>query len=275
MPPMNTPPSRLAAIGNWLRRWLGRPPAGPASLTRPIIRRGLRTTSLQFTRDEAQSRMLTFDPDRLLIDYTRTMMGCLLFIPSPRRIGMVGLGGGSLVKFCHRHLPDTAVEVVEISAEVIALRRTFRIPRDDARLRVVHGDGAEFVRQHLRRFDVLLVDGYDASGIPPALASQGFYDDCRRALDPAGGVLVVNLFCDDAGDHIARLRRSFGKSVLVVREGRQSNRVAFAWVGHPVARREFQALQRRMPATLPAAAREQLLPAFDAVAAAARQQLAG
>ena len=50
------------------------------------------------------------------------MMGFLLFIPSPARILMVGLGGGSLAKFCFRHLPDAAIDVVEINPHVIALR---------------------------------------------------------------------------------------------------------------------------------------------------------
>jgi spermidine synthase len=49
---------------------------------------------------------------------------------------MIGLGGGSLVKYCHHHLPGARVSVAEISPEVIALRDRFRIPPDDERLEV-------------------------------------------------------------------------------------------------------------------------------------------
>jgi spermidine synthase len=52
--------------------------------------------SLHFTLGELQSRMLTHQPWRLDLDYTRTMMGFLLFQPAPVHIGMIGLGGGSL-----------------------------------------------------------------------------------------------------------------------------------------------------------------------------------
>ncbi|MDE8344502.1 MAG: hypothetical protein POG24_11875, partial [Acidocella sp.] len=66
------------------------------------------------------------DPCALDLEYSRTMMGFLLFKPEPKHIAMVGLGGGSLAKFCHRYLPATRIEVVEINPHVLALRDEFR-----------------------------------------------------------------------------------------------------------------------------------------------------
>ncbi|MFP3747784.1 spermidine synthase, partial [Achromobacter sp. SIMBA_011] len=85
------------------------------------------------------------DPVRLELGYTRVMMGFLLLQPAPARISMLGLGGGSLAKYCYRHLPDSAMEAVEINPQVIALRDVFRIPHDDARFAVVCADGADYV----------------------------------------------------------------------------------------------------------------------------------
>lgn len=205
----------------------------PPHLRRPLVRRGWRTTELQFARGVSQSRMLTASPDTLLIDYTRTMMGALTLVPAPRRIGMVGLGGGSQAKFCYRHLPTASLEVVENNPHVLALRRKFRIPRDDVRFRVFLDDGAHFLHERRNRYDLLLVDGYDETGIPQTLSTQSFYDDCRDALT-ARGVLAVNLYCNDFQAHVERLQRSFGAGrVRVVEEPRQSNRVAFAWLGTP------------------------------------------
>lgn len=235
---------------------------------KPLVRRGWRYTELQFTGGVSQSRMRTFRPDELLVDYTRTMMGSLLFRPDPRAIGMVGLGGGSQVKFCHRHLPGARVEVAENNPHVLALRRTFRIPRDDARLQVLLADGAEFVRERRGRFDILLVDGYDEGGIPAALSSQRFYDDCRDAL-AAGGVMAGNLYATDFAAHVDRLQRSFGRErVWVLEEKRQSNRVAFAWTGDPFpdGRIDLPALVSRMP---PSVGRE-LAGVFNLVAGAWR-----
>src|SRR5438105_2059437 len=171
----------------------------------PFVVREGELRSLHFTIGETQSSMRTDRPDELQIDYTRTMMGFLLLQPEPREIVMIGLGGGSIAKFCHRHLQSARITVVENNPGVIALRDDFAIPADDARLSVLADEGAAFVNQCGGAVDVLLVDGFDQNGQPAGLCSQAFYDDCHRALAP-GGVLVVNLHVDDA-DHDACTRR--------------------------------------------------------------------
>jgi len=203
----------------------------------PEVQRTWWHTSLQFNRAVTQSRMLTWWPSRLLVGYTRTMMAALLWQPNPRRIGMIGLGGGSQAKFIHRCLPDTRLEVVENNAAVIALRETFRLPEDGPRLAVIHGDGAQFVQGRAGCFDILLVDAYDVTGIPKALSTQRYYDACRDALGE-GGVMASNLFCPDDRQlavHLGRIRRSFGtERVLVVPEPKMRNHVVFAWTGDPL-----------------------------------------
>jgi spermidine synthase len=225
---MHSPSSGWRA---WLDKWFGARPAVPPHLRKPTIRRRGPTTELQFARGVSQSQMVTRDPDRLLIDYTRTMLGALVLVPRPSRIGMLGLGGGSQAKYCYRHLPEAHIDVVENNPHVVALRRRFHVPEDDARFQVFLEDGAKFLADRPGRYDLLLVDGYDETGIPAVLSSQAFYDDCRAALAP-GGALAINLYCSDSVTHVERLRRAFGADhVVVVEEARQSNRVAFAWVG--------------------------------------------
>ena len=148
---------------------------------KPYVIDSGRLRSLHFNADEIQSAMWVARPDALYLEYTRLMMGFLLFSPKPRRIAMIGLGGGSLAKFCHRHLPASEIVAVERDAGVIALRDAFAIPPDDARLRVVEGDGGAFVAaQPDGSIDVLLVDGYSGDGLPAELGSQDFKDQSRR-----------------------------------------------------------------------------------------------
>jgi spermidine synthase len=188
--------------------------------------------SLHFGFPTIQSRMLKAEPELLVLDYTRTMMGFLLFLPKPDRIAMIGLGGGSLAKYCHRRLPDSDFTAIEISSEVLALRETFGIPDDDARFRIVCADGADFVRHKTGAFDVLLVDGFDRDGQPRQLCSAEFYDNCRSALRP-GGVLVVNLCADDTGygSYIARISDAFFGKTLVVEAEEGDNKIVFAGKG--------------------------------------------
>lgn len=176
--------------------------------------------------------MLKAEPERLILDYTRTMMGFLLFQPKPKRIAMIGLGGGSLAKYCHLRLPETDFTAIEISSEVVALRKEFGIPEDDARFRVVCADGADAVRNSKNSFDILLIDGFDRNGQPRQLCSAMFYDNCHAALRP-GGVLVVNLCADDTGygSYIARISDSFNGNAVVVEADEGENKIVFAGKG--------------------------------------------
>jgi spermidine synthase len=195
----------------------------------PFVRDDAGSKSLYFSLDELQSRMDSGKPWLLEVDYTRTMMGFLMFRPTPAHIGMIGLGGGSLAKFCYRQLPDCRITVAEINPHIIALRGEFMIPDDDHRLTVLECDGADFVAQHSGGLDALLVDGFDEQGQPPALCSQAFYDDCAHALR-VDGVLAVNLHHDspDYALCLARLQRSFAGNVVESVAPEKSNCIVFA-----------------------------------------------
>ncbi len=168
-------------------------------------------------------------PDALNLDYTRLMMGFVLLCPNPARIAMIGLGGGSLAKFCYRYLPASDITVVEISAAVIATRDVFLVPVDGKRFRVLHGDGAAFVSHRAAAFEVLLVDGYDQHGLAPGLSSDAFYQACAKALVD-DGVLVVNLNLDEGNgtQQLAAIRRWFGDAAFAVTGTGKTNRVVFA-----------------------------------------------
>lgn len=185
--------------------------------------------ALQFDALCLQSEMNIEDPDQLVFSYTRAMMSFLLLEPSPKRIAMIGLGGGSLAKYCYRYLPQTEITVVEINPDVIALRNEFAIPADNDRFKVVLGDGAEFVKEQNHLFDVLMVDGFDVSGLPEDLSSQRFYDNCFAALAD-NGILVANLWGSN-GNHqafISRIETSFAGRTVVVSSDDSSNKIVLA-----------------------------------------------
>ena len=206
------------------------PPIPPTET--PLMHEENGELSQHFSFPTIQSRMLKADPERLILDYTRTMMGFLLFLPKPERIAMIGLGGGSLAKYCRRRLPEADFTAVELLPEVIALRQAFGIPGDDARFRVICADGADFVRGEPAAFDVLLVDGFDRGGQPGQLCSAAFYDNCHAALR-SGGVLVVNLCADDSACdlYIGRIGDSFDQKSIVVTADEGENKIVFACKG--------------------------------------------
>lgn len=195
----------------------------------PRLHVNSQTRSLSFDTDLVQSSMRLDAPDDLLLEYTRAMMGFLLFEPAPASILMVGLGGGSLPKYCHRHLPGTHVTVVEIEQDVIDLRDEFGIPRDDDRLRVTHADGARWVGQAETRYDVILVDGFHQHGQPPELCTPAFYRHCARALTDQG-TLVINMHSQQPAlaTMLQRVRKVFAGSMLSIPVDDGQNEVVFA-----------------------------------------------
>jgi spermidine synthase len=196
---------------------------------RPFIIDDGGVRNLFFTIEAIQSSMRVSDPDALITPYTRKMMAFLLFRPAPRHVLMIGLGGGSLAKFCYRHLPRTRISVVEINADVIALRDEFAIPRDDARFEIIHGDGAAFLASTELRPDVVLIDAFDELGLSPSLAATDFYERASRCVLP-DGLLVLNLSGEKSRyvTHIQRLRAAFpGVMRLVPVEG-EDNLLIFA-----------------------------------------------
>lgn len=197
----------------------------------PFVSEEAGTLTLHFEAGAVQSKMHVESPHHLLLGYTRAMMAFLLFNERPQHIGMIGLGGGSIQKYCYRYLPHTKISVAEISPEVIALRDHFYIPGDDHRFKIFCEDGAGFVGRQKGQFDVLIVDGFDIGGQPAQLCTQHFYDDCYSALAP-DGIMVVNLCDCPFKTLIARMSRSFHEQVLVVDSDDGSNKIAFAGKGN-------------------------------------------
>src|SRR5512146_2380403 len=80
---------------------------------------------LHLGSSSVQSAMRLTAPNDLELAYTRCMMAFMPFHPQPRRILMVGLGGGSLAKFVHSRLPRVKIIVIEINPQVVAAARDY------------------------------------------------------------------------------------------------------------------------------------------------------
>ena len=199
-------------------------------LMQPYILETASERRLHFSQDSVQSVMRLAEPDALVSAYTRKMMAFLLFNPNPKKIVMVGLGGGSLAKFCYRNLPKTRISVVELDDRVIALREEFHVPADDHRFRIVRDDGARYISRSSERIDVVVVDAFDAVGLAPTLADTDFYERAAQRLSP-NGILVMNFsgVTERYVLHIKRIRAAFDGSTLLVPVIADDNLLLFAF----------------------------------------------
>jgi spermidine synthase len=190
--------------------------------------------SLHIGSDTVQSSMRLTRPNDLELSYTRSMMAFRLFVPSPREVLMIGLGGGSLAKFVYHRLSSTRVQIVEINPQVVAIaRRSFFVPADEPRFQVITADGAVHVQREEVCADVIAIDGYEADVLVEELASPAFYADCRSSLRKAG-VASINLWGGDKLFHtlLQRIKNAF-PGILCLPAERPGNIVVFGFERKP------------------------------------------
>jgi spermidine synthase len=183
-----------------------------------------------------QGSMLLDKPFDIELEYVQRMMAWLLFVdPSTvtaRHAMQLGLGAGSLTKFCRKKL-RMKTTAIELNPQVIAACRLwFKLPADDERLSVILGDAAEVVaHEHWRgQIDALQVDLYDHEAAAPVLDSEAFYRDCRKLLTE-DGVMTVNLFGRSSSytRSLEKIAAAFGAgAVWAFRPTREGNTIVVA-----------------------------------------------
>ncbi|MDQ7989318.1 MAG: spermidine synthase [Candidatus Dactylopiibacterium sp.] len=199
---------------------------------------------LHFGSDWVQGAMRIRRPFDLHLEYTRDMMAGLLLREGvaqarkwPRSVLLVGLGAGSLSKFCYARLPDARVTTVEIDDAVWAAASFhFKLPAPDARFCVRIEDGADYLCGQRPKFDYILIDGYDEHARVGRLESEAFYQACRARLKD-GGILAANLFgrARQYAAPLGRLAAAFEGRALALPPSEGGNVIALATTGNAIA----------------------------------------
>lgn len=135
-------------------------------------------------------------PDELVFDYARLSFAGLLVHPEPRRVLVVGLGGGSIPTAFHQMFPDANIDVVEIDPAVVEVAKRFFGFEENENLEVTVKDARVFVKQagiFGRKYDYIMLDAFNGDYIPEHLMTKEWLEECRKIL-AQDGVLVANTF---------------------------------------------------------------------------------
>ena len=175
-------------------------------------------------------------PTALVHEYIQRMMSWLLFVPpesvKDRRALQLGLGAGSLTKFCAKEL-RMATTAIELNPQVlVACRGWFKLPAETSRMQIVLADAAEEIQnpKWWGTVDALQVDLYDHDAAAPVLDSLPFYNHCRRLLTPEG-CMTVNLFgrASSFDRSVEKMAAAFGKDAIwSFKPTREGNTVVLA-----------------------------------------------
>ncbi|MFW8565850.1 spermidine synthase [Orrella sp. 11846] len=188
---------------------------------------------LHFDSPWVQGAMQVRHPNRLFLTYTQLMMGWLLYAQpdSDDRLTQLGLGAGSLTRFCYRHF-DCPQTVVERSGGVIQIcLQYFRLPVHE-RIELVCADAQDWVADPANHASsrILMVDLYDALAEGPVCDSLEFYENCARVL-PEDGILTVNLFGehDSYERNLLRIDEAFDGQFLLLPMTPEGNQIVLAF----------------------------------------------
>ena len=161
-----------------------------------------------------ESCRLLHQPEKLIFDYTQMMLSGLYLDPNPKRILIIGEGGGTIPTALQDMFPNTQIDLVELDKAVDGVARNYFEFKPGANTHVFIEDGRVYVKRVASQrpnYDLVLLDAFDADYIPEHMLTKEFLEEVRGDMAPRG-VIVANTFSDSAlYDHeSATYRAVFG-----------------------------------------------------------------
>ncbi|MBT5230737.1 MAG: hypothetical protein HOM11_10750 [Methylococcales bacterium] len=116
--------------------------------------------SMHFGNSTQQATMSLENPNQLIHQYTEAMLLPLCWL-TPNRTLMLGLGGGSMAKFIHHHVPGGHLDAVELRHSVVQLAHDyFQLAEPNDSLSIHTEKAEEFISTADNKpyYDLIIVD---------------------------------------------------------------------------------------------------------------------
>ena len=146
-----------------------------------------------------QSQVDLKAPRKHMLEYS-TMAFCgLLYQPQPKRLLVVGLGGGVIPREMRHYFPEMEIDVVEIDPDIPPIATKYMGFSEDDKLKVHVEDGRVFVKKRLRhnppepKYDMVILDAFNGDYIPFHMMTREFLEEVKGVLAD-DGVVVANVF---------------------------------------------------------------------------------
>jgi spermidine synthase len=180
-----------------------------AAVAEGAVRHRSQSAHNQITvEDKGGYRMLRFNGSmetRLLIanpllghfEYTDYFQMPLLWNPKPKRVLVMGLGGGSTQRAFQHYFPTVHVDTVELDPTVAKVAKEWFGVKENKTHKIHISDGRGYLRRNKeRKYDAIMMDAYSSntygSFIPYHLATKEFFQLAAEDLT-VNGVLAYNV----------------------------------------------------------------------------------
>jgi spermidine synthase len=142
-------------------------------------------------RQAAQSGIAYDGNSDLLFDYNQRLYE-LVSAVLPARLLLIGGGMFTLPTALLAALPSIKIDVIELDSGLDAIAEAFFDLKPNARLRIIHGDGREYLDSNMTPYDMILIDAFSHTTTPHSLTSNDAAAACRKNLR-GNGIVAVNI----------------------------------------------------------------------------------
>jgi len=141
-----------------------------------------------------QSCLNLDNPNLLVFDYSKMMLATLYLKPTPQKILIIGLGGGSLPNALIKLLPSVQIDIVEIDKDVAAIAEQYFLFKPSGNVKIFIEDGFEFVQKaKAESYDLIFIDAFTEDYVPSSFLTLDFASNIKRILTKTG-IVSVNGF---------------------------------------------------------------------------------
>lgn len=174
-----------------------------------ILYNGANKYSKKWVFDENNIRCLSFvppptpvvqscidlnQPELLLFNYTRMFFSALYIKPEPKKILIIGLGGGSFPQALMKILPNTEIDIVEIDQDIITIAEKYFLFKPNNNVTIFTQDGFDFVQKAKdETYDLIFIDAFTEDYVPPNFLTTEFVANIKKILTKTG-IVVINSF---------------------------------------------------------------------------------
>ncbi|HHS99263.1 MAG TPA: hypothetical protein ENK73_00245 [Thiomicrospira sp.] len=109
------------------------------------------------------------------------------------RVLMLGMGGGTMAFHLFHTIANIQVTVVELRQAVIDCAYNFFQLPDEPEIESVQADAIEFLADNSHLYDAIIVDIFDAEGLPSSLNDLAFQQNLWQSLN-SPGLVIFNLW---------------------------------------------------------------------------------
>jgi spermidine synthase len=150
---------------------------------------------------QMQSQVNLRDLRQHRLEYTTLAFCGLFYKPEPKKVLVLGLGGGLIPREMRHYFSELEIDVVEIDPEIQIIAKQFFSFHEDENLRVHIADGRVFIKKQLRldptpKYDIVILDAFNSDYIPFHLMTKEFLEEVKGVLAD-DGVVVANVFYDN------------------------------------------------------------------------------